>query len=469
MTLVALQSAPGAPAVPRASASARAAVAAEIARAAGNALALPLRTAGYLARARSLRRALANDLERVQPVEDAPPPRVLPARALRLFVASAEPSGERHAVRLIGALRAELARAGAPAPEILALGGAPTRALGVEPVGDPLARAAMGLDPLRSLPFYARLLARTGVALERFRPDLVVPVDSPALFVPLARIARRAALASAHFVAPQYWGWAPWRTRASREAIALALTILPFEPAFWARHGVRTAHVGHPALDGLPAAPPPDDPRRTTLALLPGSRSSVVARNLPWMLELARELARRHPELEIVLPHERPERRAELEQHLRAARADRVRLAVTDPAAAGGGLHAELARARAALSVSGTVLIDLLHHRLPAAVVYRVGGALASRAAPHLLTVPWFSSVNLLARAPVYWEACFHGSGPREACVAHLERVLFDPAARAADHRQLEAAVARLGPSGAVERAARHVLNLAASRALASP
>lgn len=450
-------SAPAARPAPSSAFPAGRAVAAELARAAGNALVLPLRAARQLVQARRLRGQLALDLESVRLVEDAPAPRALPGRPLRLFVASAEPSGERHAVRLMQCLRAELARLGAPAPEILALGGTATRALGVETVGDPQSRAAMGLAPLRSLRYYAGLLSDTGAALARFRPDVVVPVDSPALFVPLARIARRAGLRSAHFVAPQYWGWAPWRVQAYREAFALALTILPFEPSWFARHGVRTAHVGHPALDGLLPAPASDDPQRTSLVLLPGSRSAVIERNLPWMLGVARELRERHPELEIVLPHESSQRRAELEAQLSSAGARTwVRLAL-------GDLHAELARARAAFSVSGTVLIDLLHHRLPTAVVYRVGSALASHAAPHLLTVPWFSSVNLLARAPVYWEACFHGTGPRAECLAHLERALFDSSFRTRNVAELEIAAARLGPSGASARAARHLLCLATS------
>lgn len=432
---------------------ARRAVAGEIARAAGNALGMPFRAAGYLLRKQALRRALAVDLESAASVAEAPAPRAMPARPLRLFVASAEPSGEHHAVHLIRALRSELAHLGAPAPEILALGGAATRAEGVETLGDPLARAAMGLDPLRSLPFYARLLTHTGEALARFRPDLCVPVDSPALFVPLARITRRAGLRNVHFVAPQYWAWAPWRVRAYRDAFERALTILPFEPAWYARHGMATLHVGHPALDGLPPAPPPDDPRRTTLVLLPGSRSSVVARNLPWMLARAAELRARHPGLEVVLPHSRAERRAELEALLREAGADWVRLAV-------GALHAELGRARAALSVSGTVLVDLLHHRLPAAVIYRVDGAFGASVAGQILTVPWFSPVNLVARRAVYWEACFHGEGPRAECLAHLERALFDDAFRTRNRAELEAVAARLGPSGAVARAARHVLSL---------
>jgi len=448
-----------APVAPRAPErfSPRGAVAAELGRAGLSALALPLRAAGGLVTSGRARRALRAALAHGAPIDAPPELPALPARPLRLFVASAEPSGERHAERLVQTLRGALAEVGAPSPEILALGGDRTRALGIETVGDPLSRASMGLDPLRSIPYYARLLADTGTALARFRPDLVVPVDSPALFVPLARIARRAALRCAHFVAPQYWAWAPWRARAYREAFALALTILPFEPAWWAARGVATAHVGHPALDGLPPAPPPDDPARTTLVLLPGSRAGVIARNLPWMLARARTLAARHPGLEIVLPHESRALAPTLEAALEAGDARGVvRLAL-------GDLHAELARARAALTVSGTVLIDLLHHRLPAAVVYRLENRASPLLAPVLLTVPWFSSVNLLAGRAVYWEACFHGEGPVEDCLEHLEQALFDPAVRAATLADLERAAARLGPPGATERAARHLLALAAS------
>jgi len=440
-------------------AAVRGAVRAELARAGGNALLLPLRAAGFLATAGALRRGLARDLEARAEVEDAPLPAALPARPLRLFVAAAEASGERHSVRLIECLRAELARLGAPQPEILAWGSARTAALGVERLGDPLARAAMGLDPLRSLPFYVRLLEDTGARLAAFRPDLSIAVDSPALHVPLFRMLARARLPTLHLVAPQYWAWAPWRVRAYRPALTRALTILPFEKAWFARHGVAAAHVGHPALDGLPPAPPPDDPARTTLVLLPGSRSSVIARNLPWMLARAAELCARHPGLELVLPHEDVARGPELEALLaRSPLAGRVRLAL-------GALHAELGRARAALAVSGTIQIDLLHHRLPTAVLYRVERAWASLVARHLLTVPWFSVVNLVARAPVFHEACFHGEGPKEAFLAELERALFDAPWRAAKVRELEQAARRLGPPGAVLRASHHALELAARAA----
>ncbi len=439
-----------------ASSSPARAVAAEVLRAAGAACLAPLRAARFLVRARDLRRDLCADLESARAVEDCGPPRELPARALRIFVSSAEPSGERHAAHLIQALRGELARAGAPAPELLALGGERTRGLGVETIGDPLERAAMGGEPLRALPYYVRLLTRTAERLESFRPDVFVPVDSPALHVPLARMARERGARTVHFVAPQYWAWAPWRVAGYRRAVDLALAILPFEPAWFARHGVRAAFVGHPELDGLGPAPPSSAPDREELVLLPGSRPHVIARNLPWMLECARRLRERLPGLRVVVAHDRSLLRPELESQLATAGATGwARLSI-------GDLSGELARSRVALSVSGTILIDLLHQRIPAAVVYRLRSRLAVLSSRHLLTVPWFSSVNLLARREVFWEACFRGRGPLEEAVLYLERAWSDPAFRAEIRSSLDESAARLGAPGAVGRAARHVLARAA-------
>ncbi len=129
-----------------------------------------------------------------------------------------------------------------------------------------------------------------------------------------------------------------------------------------------------------------------------------------------------------------------------------------------GDLHGALARARLALSVSGTVLLDLLHHRLPAIVVYRLENARETWASRRFLTVPWFSSVNLLAGAEVYPEFCFHGDGPAAEIDAALDRAFTDDAWRRACADGLEVAAARLGPPGAAARAARQALHLALQR-----
>src|SRR5438874_10358663 len=108
-------------------------------------------------------------------------------------------------------------------------------------------------------------------------------------------IAQRYGVRTVHFVTPQYWAWAPWRVHAYARTVDRALSILPFEPAWFARRGVRVAHVGHPLLDELELSRSPPDSMGTAraptsgspareLVLLPGSRAGVIARNLPWML-----------------------------------------------------------------------------------------------------------------------------------------------------------------------------------------
>jgi lipid-A-disaccharide synthase len=432
----------------------------ECVRAALALLLSPPRALAYLARRPRLEREFRADAERGADVDPPPETGPLPARPLRLFLSCAEPSGEVHARGLARALRQAARERGAPEPVFTAFGGPELARERVEILGDPTARAAMGTDAVRSLGFYARLLES---AARRFRdepPDACVPIDSPALHVPLGGIAHRYGIPVVHFVTPQYWAWAPWRVGGYRRAVDLALAILPFEPAWFRRNGVKAAYVGHPQLDVLARLPAlPTVERGTTLVLLPGSRSPVIERNLPWMLAVAARLRLEHPRLEVVLPHERRDLEPLLAERLAASGlAGSVRLAL-------GGLYAELSRARAALTVSGTVLIDLLHYRVPCAVVYRVRSRVSAALARRALSVPHFASINLLAGREVVPEFCFHGVGPLEEAARYLSRCLADDAFEASVRSGLEDAARRLGPSGATARAAGHVLAVAARAA----
>jgi lipid-A-disaccharide synthase len=424
----------------------------ELLRAVGGLAAAPFRFGFDFMRHGSLERAFRGDLDAAaEPCEAA---RVeLPDRPLRLFVSSAEHSGEAHAVQLVRRLRAEIEARGAPAPELFGLGGRRLADEGVTLVGDPVSRAAMGLDVLASLSFYREMLVDVARHLEDHGCDACVPIDSPALHVPLGHMARGLGIPVVHYITPQYWGWAPHRVSAYRKAVDLALTILPFEPSWFARHGVRTAHVGHPQLDVLSGVDAPRaDAERTTLVLLPGSRSSVAARNLPWMLEVVALVRKELPDLEVVVPHDRPELEGELRALLAAGgAADSVRVAASD-------LHGELKRARIALSVSGTILLGLLHHRIPTVVIYRLDSWLLDAARARGVQAPWIASVNLLANREVLPEHCFRGAGPLEEVARTLLRFHPDGEERTRVRAGLDEAAGLLGPPGAAARAAGHVL-----------
>ncbi|MCC6408210.1 MAG: hypothetical protein IT453_13690 [Planctomycetes bacterium] len=398
-------------------------------------------------------RALLAEPARVEDSPAAPP-----TRELSIFVSCAEVSGEIHAVNLVRALRAELAELGAPPARFFGFGGRALADQGVELVGNPVERAAMGFDVVHALPFYLRLLAGGLRELAARRADVAVLVDSPALHVPFGRMARRQGVRVVHFVTPQYWGWAPWRVDGYRDAVDLSLSILPFEKAWFDRRGVRCRHVGHPLLDALPERVPPfAAPERRALALLPGSREGVLARNLPWMLSIVVEHLRADPELVVIVPHERRELGPRIEALVRDALvatpelAPRVRVEL-------GDLHGSLGRAKAAFSVSGTALLDLLHHRLPTVVIYRLAHRREIWMSRRFLTAPYFASINLLAAREVCPEFCFVGDGPRAEVAAAVRRALVDPAWRETCRGGLELARERLGPAGACRRAARALL-----------
>ena len=89
------------------------------------------------------------------------------------------------------------------------------------------------------------------------------------------------------YVSPQVWAWRQGRVRTMRRACDLVLCLLPFEPPFYAGHGVRAEFVGHPLADQIPLESERGGARaRAGLAarsarswrVLPGSRRGEVAR-----------------------------------------------------------------------------------------------------------------------------------------------------------------------------------------------
>ena len=388
--------------------------------------------------------------------EPTPVPATRPLVGARVFISCAEASGEIHARTLVmrtPARLGEVAYVGLCSPAL--------EELGVRAIGDPVSQARMGLGVIGALPFYLRLLTNAARVLRDERPDAALFVDSPALHVPLGRLARRYGVPVVHLVTPQYWGWAPWRVRGYRKAVDLGLSILPFEVPWFAARNVRAAHVGHPLQDRLVDVPRRESPSEDgPLALLPGSRASVVRRNLPWMLA---RLAEAPPGSAL----------ATVRARVAVGRADLADFARECVKSAGlearvdvdrGDLHTVLPRCRAAFAVSGTVLLDVLHHRLPMVVIYhlsRLEEALSRR----LLTVPHVAAVNLLAGRGVVPEYSFHGDGPTAAVAADLEALLGPSAARDAQRAGLELAAARLGGPGAIDRTLGWLATFVAPRA----
>ena len=168
---------------------------------------------------------------------------------------------------------------------------------------------------------FIRLIFKADRYFRDERPDAVVLIDYPGLHWWIASRAKARGIPVFYFVPPQLWAWAGWRVKKVQKYVDQVLCSLPFEPAWYHARGVPDAvYVGHPYFDELADRPLDDgflaEQRGRPgplVAILPGSRTQELMRNLPDMIRAARELARRRPDVRFAVAclHERHKALAE--------------------------------------------------------------------------------------------------------------------------------------------------------------
>lgn len=212
-----------------------------------------------------------------------------------IFILAGETSGDLHGANLARALRDR-----EPDIALAGMGGHHMRQAGVELLHDVTPLAAVGVIEVLGVLRRINAVFHDMIAeLERRRPHAVVLIDYPAFNLRFARWAHERGFPVVYYICPQVWAWHESRVEKIRRYTDLRLVILPFEPDFYARHGIEVTFVGHPLLDIL--APYQRDRRfaadlglpldRFILGLLPGSRRSEVQRVLPVLLGAAERIA----------------------------------------------------------------------------------------------------------------------------------------------------------------------------------
>jgi lipid-A-disaccharide synthase len=376
---------------------------------------------------------------------------------MRYFISTGEPSGDLHAGNLVRGIRQN-----DPVAEFAGLGGGKLAAAGV-PLLYPLADdPIMGfVNAIRAVPKMYRLLQRVKDEWRRNRPDVVVTIDYPGFHWHLAKAAKTMGIPVAYFIPPQIWAWAPWRVKKVRKCFDLVLCSLPFEPEWYKERGVPFAEfVGHPFFDDLALHQP--NPARvaelrntngSTVAILPGSRSFEIRNNTDVLLSAAKKIADRVPDARF---------------HVAGFRADhaeiiRGKLSGVDlPIEVHVGRTREiLAAADVALSVSGSVSLELLDYRIPSVIVYRLQRLFMEYVLmPIFVRTKFITLVNLMADRMIYPE--FVGCADRSSAMAdQIVHWLRNPAERERVVEELGELKQRFATPGATLAAARKIVSLA--------
>ncbi|HLK03214.1 MAG TPA: lipid-A-disaccharide synthase [Candidatus Acidoferrum sp.] len=370
----------------------------------------------------------------------------------QILLSAGEASGDMYAARLASELkkRADV--------EIFGMGGAQMRAAGVDVVTDYSEVAVLGItEILKHLPQLRRAMRHLVEHAKRRKPALAILTDFPGFHLRLARKLKPLGGMNVYYICPQFWAWRPWRANLVRRRFALGLCIFPFEEKFFRDAGANVKFIGHPLVGEVRATLSPEvfaekhglDTGAPTIAVLPGSRRGEIARHLPTMLAGVRELERQTGRAGNILIALAPD--ADPAEIKPLIPADVRPILVQDDT------YNALAASDAAIICSGTATVEAALLDVPMVVVYQVSKLTALLAQP-LIRTSYFGMVNLIAEREVAPELIQENF--TLAKIAVEVQKLLEPSRAAQAHAELAEVRRRLGPAGAVERAADAILAL---------
>lgn len=362
-------------------------------------------------------------------------------------------SGDAHAANLIRALRRR-----DPGLSCVGLGGSAMQAAGMELLQDLTATAAIGpFDAAKHLSELQQARRRFAECLDKRKPDLVVLVDFGDFNLPfIAPLASARGVRVAYFISPQIWAWGRWRLKYVRKHVSRMLALFPFEKAFYEEAGVPVTWVGHPLIEQAKPKKTADaarkewgiNPVRMTVGLLPGSRPAEIRRLLPLLRDAAERIARSMPGVQFLVPVApglTPEALAP------GLASDRLSVCFSQ-----GNIQDALQLMDAAVVCSGTATLETALAGVPLAVVYRTSWP-TFLAARIVMRTPHIALANIVAGKPLVPEFVQRKAEPK-AIAELIVSWLRDEPLRLAKREELQAIREKLGPPGAIERAAEAIL-----------
>jgi lipid-A-disaccharide synthase len=381
--------------------------------------------------------------------QSADPPLACAGMSKRLYVVAGELSGDAHGAGLLRALKPMVSGL-----EIHGVGGPKMAEIAGHGLCDWVEDAAvMGVwEVLKRYGWFKERFARMLAELKEFRPDVLLLIDYPGFNLRFAEAVKRECPETrvVYYVSPQVWAWNKGRIPKMVRLLDEMLCLFPFEQPIFQNAGLKTTFAGHPLVDELAEKLMAGETRVENLVgLFPGSREREVASLFPMMIETAKRLKSWRGDLTFEVPAASAKLAAQIRGLMaEAGAADLIQVNT-------GESHSLMQRACCAVIASGTATLEAAYFGLPYCLVYRVA-PLTYLMAKLLVKIKFIGIVNILAGKEVVRE--FIQADANAGAVSDaLKDFLQSPEKRANLQARLAETTAKLGGSGAHERAARVV------------
>ena len=369
--------------------------------------------------------------------------------APKVMIVAGEASGDLHGASLVG----EMLKMN-PALNFYGIGGSRMKEAGVELLANAAEIAVVGLtEVISKLGNFFKIIKRLKNSLDELKPILVILIDFPDFNLNIvARAAKKRKIKIFYYISPQVWAWRKGRIDQIKKLVDKMAVILPFEVDTYAAKGFTVDYVGHPLLDLVKTQFTKQEARqhfglsgnKTTIGLLPGSRTAEIKRLLPEMMHAAQIISQKIPDAQYILPL-----------------ADTLEEKVIDGIISSSGVTVKIVSGRTydviaccdlAIVTSGTATLETGLLGIPMVIIYRVS-LVSALIGEIVINVKNIGLVNIVAGKTIVPELIqLNANGQRIA--AEALAILLNEPKRLEIIKELAAVRARLGSPGAARRAA---------------
>lgn len=289
------------------------------------------------------------------------------------------------------------------------VGGPLMKKQGLKTIFDYNDLAIMGFVEI--IPQIPKILNRINLCVKEIiniNPDYVITIDSPDFsFRVVKKIKNKVNSKKIHLIAPSVWAYREKRAQKIAKLYDLLLTILPFEPPYFSKYGLKSVFIGHPITENKPdlatikninkefRSKNKIDNNDKIILITPGSRISEVKKIYPEFIDTINILneTTNNITVTILVTPKTKKLVEEMSKNLK------VRYFLID----NSKKEQALSSANFALAKSGTNNLEISLYQIPLIIAYKVN-KLSYFLAKLLIKVKFVNLINILLNKKVISE-----------------------------------------------------------------
>lgn len=233
----------------------------------------------------------------------------------KFFIIAGEASGDVLGAKLIAEIKSQLFVKNEKA-EFIGIGGNLMKEQGLKTIFPMEELSIMGfLEVIPHIPKLLQRIKQTAQNIIDQNPDCVITIDSPDFSFRVIKKLLQYKGKKIHLIAPSVWAYREGRAEKISKFYDLLLAILPFEPPYFEKYGLKTKFIGHPIVENAPDFSLKEEKNLEfrskykialtdkLISITPGSRNGEVKRIFPEFIEAINLLeSEKKFNLKVVIP-----------------------------------------------------------------------------------------------------------------------------------------------------------------------